>query len=222
MKKILMLFMLLSTFAISTTFNPIEGSKLKVGVFHKSTTGTINKNSGTGGTDCDVFIEGYLEHPISFIPLVKIEYTEFIDKGIGKIADNLNLTIYDLTFYYEVLDNGINADVGINLKHVEGKILISSVEKYKSKKLKLSVPMIYAKVGFDVPRTNLSLQVEGNYITQNGENIYDAQAGLRYTFDSGFGIETGYKVMNLKFNEVDDLNVENKFSGLYGKLVKAF
>ena len=203
MKKLFLLLITLSTFAISSIANPIEGSEVKVGVF------------GNHGTNKTL----YLEQPLPFIPHIKVGYSKIRD---NKIADKLNLTMYDLTLYYNILDTGINADVGINFKHIDGKILNRSTDKNKSEELKLSVPMVYAKVRFDVPATSLSLEAEGNYVTKNGENIYDAQAGVRYTFNSGFGIETGYKVMHLKFDEVDDLNVENNFSGLYGKLVKEF
>ena len=212
-KKLFILLITLSTFAMSTIFNPIEGSECELGAFRKSVTSSRTSED---------FIKVYLEHPIPFIPHVKVGYSNISHNKIGKIADNLNLNMYDLTLYYNILDTGINADVGINLKHIDGNLLNSSTDKNKSEKLKLSVLMVYAKVRFDVPATSLSLEAEGNYVTKNGENIYDAQAGVRYTFNSGFGIETGYKVMHLKFDEVDDLNVENKFSGLYGKLVKAF
>ena len=214
MKKLFLLLITFSTFAMSTISNPIEGSELQLGAFH---------NNGTSSTTGESFMKVYLEHAIPLLPNVKMGYSQISHNGIDKIADNLNLNMYDLTLYYNILDAEINADIGINIKHVDGKMFLSSSsDKNKSEELKLSVPMVYAKVRFDVPATSLSLQVEGNYLTQNGETIYDAQAGVRYTFDSGVGVETGYKVMHLKFDEVDDLNVENDFSGLYGKLVKEF
>jgi hypothetical protein len=82
--------------------------------------------------------------------------------------------------------------------------------------------MLYSKIRLDIPATKHSFQVEGNYVLLNGENIYDAEAGVRYTIFKGMGLEAGYKVMHLKLDNIDNLNMKSEFSGAYGKLVMGF
>ena len=52
--------------------------------------------------------------------------------------------------------------------------------------------------------------------------LYDAEAGVRYTFALGLGLEAGYKTMKLELDNVDDISMNTNFSGAYGKLVWDF
>jgi outer membrane protein len=231
------------TFA--TIFNTLAGSQIEVGSFNHESRGVVQYQGEELDTQKDLqwsrtndmFAKAYLKHPFPLIPKVRMGYTKFYHVGAGKvdgtlhfgssgfssaIDTTLDLKMYDLTLYYEVLDNWIDADVGLNIKQIEGTVMLQSSEGYESKDFDLSVPMLYARVGVDIPSTNLSVHAEGNYVTLNGKNIYDAEAGVRYTFNSGLGLETGYKVMHLKFENEDELTMESDFSGAYGKLVLGF
>jgi len=78
------------------------------------------------------------------------------------------------------------------------------------------------RVTIAVPQTKLSLEIDSNCISEHGKKIYNAEAGVRYTFKSGLGLETGYKVIRLKSDEIKDLKIKSDSLGLYGRLVLAF
>ncbi|NEW60972.1 TIGR04219 family outer membrane beta-barrel protein, partial [Sulfurovum sp. bin170] len=142
------------------------------------------------------------------------------------ITDNidtkLDLTMYDLTLYYEILDNWVNVDLGVNLKYIDGTIDIESTTEYEHKSFQAPIPMLYAKARFDVPTTDLSFQAEGNYISYDSNTLYDLEVGARYSFALGFGVEAGYKSFKLKLDDIDDLSMDTDFSGAYGKVVWDF
>jgi hypothetical protein len=82
--------------------------------------------------------------------------------------------------------------------------------------------MLYTKVGLDIPITDLSLQLEGDYIKYNDKSMYDLELGVRYRFMLGFGIEAGYKAFRMKFDDVDNLGMNSDYHGVYGKVIWDF
>ena len=243
MKKILTLTMILSSLSIADFI----GGELNVGYYSHSPSGTASydgdiidmKKDFKLEDESDLFLKAYIEHPLPIIPNIKVAYTSFSHKGTGTVSDsfiwgnqsfkindrlesNFDLDIYDIALYYEILDNWLNADVGINIKYIDGFIGASSTTIDESSKFQLPIPMLYAKAKFDIPTTDLSFQVEGNYVSYDGHTLYDVEAGARYTFMLGLGIEAGYKALNLTIDDIDDTSFDADFSGIYGKLVWDF
>jgi outer membrane protein len=244
MKKVLALATVLTTFSMADAI----GGEINIGYYNHTPSGTMQyqgdiidvKDTLKWKEEGDIFAKVYIEHPLPIIPNIKLGYSEFGHTGAGTIsqafdfggttyAANSNvdsafdLKMYDLTLYYELLDNWVNLDVGVNVKYVDGSISIKdSTTLSESTNFQVPIPMLYAKARFDVPTTDLSFQVEGNYVTYDGHTLYDAEAGVRYTFFLGLGLEAGYKTMKLELDNVDDLSMVSDFSGAYGKLVWDF
>ena len=195
--------------------------------------------------ESDIFAKLYIEHPVSMLPNIKLGYSSFGHSGSGmltkditfsnktytstsKIDSNFDLDMYDLTLYYEVLDSELNLDLGLNIRYLDGSVSAVGVGGTpptpinESTSFNVPVPMLYAKARVPVPSTDISFQAEGNYISYSGNQFYDFEAGVRYTFALGLGLEGGYKSMKLKLNDVDDLNLDSTFSGAYAKLVWDF
>ncbi len=243
MNKTLALLTAVSTFGMADMI----GGELNLGYYNHAPSGTAQYQGDTIDAEKDlkwsatndIFVKAYFEHPILFLPNVKVGYTDFSHTGSGNvntaftfgnerfdlntnIDSSLDLTMYDLTLYYEILDNWVNADVGLNVKYVDGKIAVNSNSASAGTDFQVPIPMLYAKARFDVPTTDLSFQAEGNYVTYDGHTLYDAEIGVRYTFALGLGLEGGYKTMKLKLDNIDDFTMDTDFSGAYGKLVWDF
>lgn len=243
MNKTLALLTAVSTFGMADMI----GGELNLGYYNHTPSGTAQYQGDTIDAEKDlkwsatndIFVKAYFEHPILFLPNVKVGYTDFSHTGSGNvntaftfgnetfalntnIESSLDLTMYDLTLYYEILDNWVNADVGLNVKYVDGKIAVNSTSASAGTDFQVPIPMLYAKARFDVPTTDLSFQAEGNYVTYDGHTLYDAEIGVRYTFALGLGLEGGYKTMKLKLDNIDDFTMDTDFSGAYGKLVWDF
>jgi len=236
------------TLATSFSLADFIGGELNVGYYNHAPSGTVQyqgtpidiENDLKWKDEGDIFLKAYFEHPLPIIPNIKVGYTEFGHSGSNLLGQsfsfgNINyaagldtqsafdLKMYDLTLYYELLDNWINIDAGINVKYIDGAITVkSNTGLSESADFQVPIPMLYAKARFDVPTTDLSFQAEGNYINYDGNTLYDVEAGVRYTLALGLGLEAGYKTMKLKLDDVDDLSMDIDFSGAYGKLVWDF
>jgi outer membrane protein len=233
-----------------TTFSMADviGGEIKIGYYNHTPSGTLQYQGNSidvqdtlnWNDEADMFAKVYIEHPLPIIPNIKLGYSDFSHSGAGiinqpfdfggtpyaansNVESTFDLKMYDLTLYYELLDNWVNVDVGVNVKYVDGLVAVKNdAGVSESTDFQVPIPMLYAKARFDVPTTDLSFQVEGNYVTYDGHTIYDAEAGIRYTLALGVGLEAGYKTMKLKLDDIDDLSMESDFSGAYGKLVWDF
>ena len=249
MKKLLAL----TLFCTTVSMADFIGGEVNLGYYTHTPSGSASYKGDTidiqddmkWKQESDIFFKAYFEHPVPLIPNIKVGYTSFGHKGSGSvdssftwgdinfnssndIKSNFEMKMYDLALYYEILDNWLNADVGINIKYLDGGIdatvenqLTNTVES-ESADFSLPIPMAYAKFRFDVPTTDISFQAEGNYIAFDGHTLYDIEAGVRYTYMLGFGVEAGYKGLKLKIDDVDNLTMDTDFSGFYGKVVWDF
>lgn len=244
MQKLLTSIVLCSTLSVADFI----GGEFNLGYYNHAPNGTASYKGDTFDlendlkldTQSDIFFKGYIEHPIPFLPNIKVGYTNFTHSGKGKIANDFNfgnytfkakqnleshldLNIYDLAFYYEILDNWVNLDLGINVKYLSGEMSAETLVTGKeTSELSLALPLLYVKARFDVPTTDLSFQLEGNYLTYDGHELLDLEVGARYTFTAGLGLEVGYKTFSLVLDEIDDTSMNADFSGVYGKVVWDF
>ncbi len=249
MKKLLSLIGICSTLSMAD----VVGGEIDLGYYSHTPSGWAQykgdvvdlKNDLKWKNEGDIFIKAYLEHPLPILPNIKVGYSKFGHSGSGEITKgfqfggesfgigtdvdtNFDLKMYDLTLYYEILDNWVNLDLGLNVKYLDGVLTVKGQNIVtqqlidESDDIKAPIPMLYAKARFDVPTTDLSFQAEGNYVSYDGNTLYDAELGARYTFLLGLGLEIGYKTMKIKLNDVDDLSMDSDFSGAYGKLVWDF
>jgi outer membrane protein len=241
MKKIVLATMVATTFGMADFI----GGELNLGYYSHSPSGTATykddrvdiEDDLKWDSSGDIFLKAYLEHPVPIIPNIKVGYTNFSHSGNGEVTafswgDIINITddidtkldleMYDITLYYEILDNWLNLDVGLNIKYLDGSINIKSTTENENNDFNVPIPMLYTKARLDVPTTDLSFQFEGNYISYDGNTLYDLELGARYTFALGFGVESGYKAFKLKIDDIDDLSMDADFNGIYGKLVWDF
>jgi len=245
MKKILLLGVL-STFSMADMF---LGGEINIGAYTHSPKGFISFQ-GTNidivdtlkwENETDVFASFYFEHPIPIIPNIKLGYSTLVHNGAGgvdkefefagkrfkegfSITTGIDIKMLDATLYYELLDNWISVDFGVTAKYIEGNSYIYSKRDVldESTDFKVVMPLAYSKIRFEIPTTDIALQVEGNYLTYNGDILYDVEAGIRYTVLLGVGAEVGFKSTKLKIDDIEGFNIDSDFSGVYGKLVWDF
>jgi len=248
MKKALLITALASTLGLAD----FVGGEVNLGYYNHTASGDANYKGDTIDLDKDlnwdsqgdIFIKAYLEHPVPIIPNIKLGYTDFshsaearskdiefgdtLFDGDAKINSDFNIKMYDITLYYELLDMlWMNFDMGVNIKYMDGDISLKGYDGshrpiYENADFTLPIPMLYAKARVDIPSTDVSVQIEGNYIGYDGNTLMDLEMGVRYTFALGLGVELGYKTFELEIDDVDDFNMNADFSGVYGKAVWDF
>jgi outer membrane protein len=188
------------------------------------------------------------EHPVPFVPNLRMTYTNienaktkydvrhvsgsvfwYTDDTAALIFDNI-----DFTFYYEVLDNWINLDVGLTARSLNGEfelisttpndILSAPVRDYT--KLNEIVPMVYLNGRFDIPfMEGLYVQSVINGITDGTNTLYDADVRVGYTFELAvfdIGVYGGYRRMTMETTDLGNLYTNAYMDGLFTGLEAHF
>ena len=183
-----------------------------------------------------------LEHPVPVIPNILLKHTSLTSKQTStlsrtfeidgtvylvgeRITSDFDLTHTDATLYYEVLDNWANLDIGITARIFDGYIRAESALLNKPEKVTVddTLPMLYAKVQFDLPFTGLSAGAEGNYVSYKDDKVSDYSVKVSYLFDSAFdvGVEVGYRQLSVTVDD-DEVNATVKLKGPYAAAIFHF
>lgn len=186
--------------------------------------------------------EGYLwarlEHPVPVLPNLRLEHASLDTDGDGRVerdftfqgrsfsvnervSSELELDQTDVIGYYQILDNVVSLDAGLNLRIVDGRIEVKRATSGETASESFSgpVPLAYLAGRVDIPGTGVWLGGQGSGIAFGGDEFLDLRATLGYEFDFGLGLELGYRRETLElddFSDVDvDFEVEGGFLGAY-------
>ena len=174
-----------------------------------------------------------LEHPVPIIPNVRVMSTSLEHSGSGTTSFTLDGITFsgdvastgsfdqtDLTAYWEILDNVVSLDLGLNFKLIDFSYSVASLIEKTSGSITGTIPMLYGSVGAS-PIPGLFLGVEGNWIGYDGNDLTDFVAKVSYTTDFFLGIEGGYRSQTYELDDVDGyfgkLEFKGPFVGAYLK-----
>ena len=181
--------------------------------------------------------QGYLfvtfEHFVPIIPNFRLMTTSLDHSGSGTATFILNGEVFtgdvastgsfdqtDITAYWEVLDNVVSLDLGLNVKVLDFSYSVTSLTETTSGSITATLPMLYGLVGAS-PIPGLFLGVEGNWIGYDGNDLTDLTAKISYTTDFFLGIEGGYRSQTYELDDVDGyfgkLEFKGPFVGAYLK-----
>jgi outer membrane protein len=181
--------------------------------------------------------QGYLfvtlEHPVPLIPNFRVMTTSLDHSGSGTTSFTLDGKTFsgdvastgsfdqtDLTAYWEILDNVVSLDLGLNFKLIDFSYSVASLAESTSGSITGTIPMLYGSVGAS-PIPGLFLGVEGNWVGYDGNNLTDFVAKVSYTTDFFLGIEGGYRSQSYELDDADGyfgkLEFKGPFVGAYLK-----
>ena len=174
-----------------------------------------------------------LEHPLPFLPNVRLSYTNIDEDANGRLSRTVvfgNTTFFfnedvssqfelkqtDVTLYYELLDNVVSLDLGLNGKYIDSKARITgSLSGTENADISGWVPMAYAGVGADLPLTGLGVSADGSYVKYEGSSFYDFSVRASYTTPWHLGVDVGYRKIKLDLDDFDDSFTDVEFDGPY-------
>ncbi|HEX4909404.1 MAG TPA: TIGR04219 family outer membrane beta-barrel protein [Permianibacter sp.] len=177
-----------------------------------------------------------IEHPVPVLPNLKIERNELKTDATSElsrditygdetysanttIATDFDLSHTDYVLYYEVLDNWVSLDVGIDVKQFDGNIRIRDVDGVLStaeEELDAPIPMLYLAAKFDLPLSGLSFGAQGSAIDAGGASLKDIRFNIGYEFAFGLGIEAGHRNMTIEIDaDEEDVFGDLEFKGNY-------
>jgi len=176
-----------------------------------------------------------LEHSITALPNVRYQGYNFDSSGTStldydinfngetfnsgnRVTSTFDLSHDDIVLYYEVLDNWVNLDMGLGLKRFDGEISLSGVSS-TSVDIDETIPLFYLSARFQLPVNGLYVgaSINSNFSGLNigGSTAEDSTIMLGYESGNGLGVEGGFKYFSLDLNDVDDLDTNLKYDGLY-------
>jgi outer membrane protein len=180
------------------------------------------------GFDKDSFFElaATVEHPVPLLPNVRLKYTDLDQTetgtlnsnydGVtsGPVETNLDLSNVGLVLYYEILDNWVSADVGLDIRKFDGQLKLTNGTETSQTDIDEFLPLGYVSAEFAMPFTDMSVGAEISAISYSGNSIHDAKIRLRQGFSLAF-LEIGYRQMGIKLEDLSNTDIDIDFSGVY-------
>ena len=74
--------------------------------------------------------------------------------------------------------------------------------------------MVYAMIGGS-PWPDFLISLEGSFISYDGSKLSDIMVKVSYTTNFLLGFDAGYRTQTLELDDVDDINSELDFDGLF-------
>ena len=197
------------------------------GIFKVNDASAVDvKNQLFWSEESQGYLYATLEHPVPLLPNVRLMYTSLDHNGsgnttfrfddlqfTGNVANDFKIDQTDLLLYYEVLDNVVSLDLGLNVRVLDITYSIADGNS-TSGSVSGPVPMLYGLVGGS-PWPGVLISAEGNYMAISGSTISDFSAKIAYTTDFFVGFEAGYRIQTIELDDVDDTNADLDFSGAF-------
>ncbi len=172
------------------------------------------------------------EHPIPLIPNIKYSGADLNASSSSSITNtlkfngqdytsNVNSTLdlshNDIALYYEILDNWINIDVGVDLKRFDGKVSIRSDSNTNTSTIIVdeTIPMLYLAARFDLPLTGFYVGANIQQLSIGDNSAEDTTLMVGYESSTGLGVEGGIKTFSLELDDASNLSTNLKYDGLY-------
>lgn len=189
-----------------------------------------------------------LEHPVPFLPNIKLQSTSLSSDGNGvlsvafeldnqvfeandAVSSSVDFSHTDITAYYQVLDTVASVDIGLTARVFDGELSVVSESTNVSAKqnLDFTLPMLYGKAEFFLPLTGLSTSLEAHYVSYSDNTMSDFSAKISYVLPlpSPFfeiGADLGYRRLHFELdeNDISDLGANADVSGVFTNLTFHF
>jgi len=175
-----------------------------------------------------------LEHPIPVLPNVRYRGYNLdssdnsglnsdigLNGGMLEAAGNGNsafdLDHEDIVLYYQLLNNWIDLDMGVDLKRFDGQI--SQTGDGGSVSVDETIPLLYLSARIDLPVNGMYLgaKINANVVDLgiSESTAQDSTFLLGYQSGTGLGIEGGIKYFSLELNDADNLDSDFEYDGLF-------
>lgn len=177
-----------------------------------------------------------LEHPIPSLPNVRFQGTSLDKKGYSQLNSNLNfngttfnsgdqvqsefdLSHEDIVLYYEVVDNLVNINLGLDIKRLDGHVSMSSNNSTTRLAVDETLPLLYFSARYDVPGSGFYLGADlindPQLVDLNTSLAEDRTVKVGYESRNGLGIEGGLKNFKLDLDNSNSLDTNLEFQGLF-------
>ncbi len=172
-----------------------------------------------------------LEHPVPALPNVRYQTIDMSSSSrttgstiqfngnsfTGTINSTLDLSHQEIVLYYEMLDNWINIDLGLDLKMFDGEVGVSDGNNSSRVTIDETIPMLYLSARVDLPFTGFYVGANLQQLSLGDNSAEDTTLLIGYESNSGLGIEGGFKTFTLDLNDAGSSNLDSnlEYDGLF-------
>ncbi len=182
------------------------------------------------------FVLAYIEHPVPVLPNIRIGSTSLSTTGAGTATKNftyngqpfttsapvtstLNLDHTEVALYWNILDNVVGFDLGLNVKFFDGRVQLDTTGVSVNEAFDETVPMLYAGLQVELPY-GLQLAGDISYLSFDGSSFTDTLVRLRWTSEFLLGVELGYRSFVIDYedttaNEYVDIDISGPYLGVH-------
>ena len=171
-----------------------------------------------------------LEHPIPLLPNIRYQNFDLDSSGSnnpggltfngttfpGTVISTFDLSHNDIVLYYELLDNWVSLDLGLDLKIFDGEVEIADGSNTETVLVDDTLPFFYISARFDLPFSGFYIGADINNNLNSGDgNAEDSSIMLGYESGKGLGLEGGIKKFSVQLNDVNNINTNLEYDGIY-------
>jgi outer membrane protein len=175
-----------------------------------------------------------LEHPVPVLPNIRYQSIDLDSDGRSALSGDItfegetytagetvrstfDLSHDDIVLYYEVLDNWVNLDIGLDLKRFDGEVSMVGSTNTTTSSIEIdeTVPLFYLSARFDLPFSGFYIGADISSFSIDDSSADDVTLKLGYESGSGLGIEGGVKTFSLELDDADDLDTDIEYDGAY-------
>jgi outer membrane protein len=175
-----------------------------------------------------------LEHPIAVLPNIRYQGYNLNSSDSTGLSSNISLnggtlnaanggnSAFDLdhegiVLYYQLLNSGVDLDMGVDLKRFDGQI--SQAGDPGSISVDETIPLLYLSARIDLPVSGMYLgaSINANVIDLgiSDSTAQDSTFKLGYESGTGLGIEGGIKYFSLELNGEENLDSAFEYDALF-------
>jgi len=175
-----------------------------------------------------------IEHPISIIPNFRYQDSALDSNGSdtlnggslsfnnqsfgdGTTGSSYDLNHNDIVLYYELMDNWINLDFGVDLKSFAGEISLSDSSPNNTLlPIDETIPLFYLSARFNLPLNGFYVGADINSNFSISDSVAeDSTFLLGYKSENGLRVEGGIKIFSLDLNQSNDVDASLEYDGLF-------
>jgi len=174
-----------------------------------------------------------LEHPISVLPNFRYQGSALDSNGSDSLnggslrfnnqsySDNPVTSTYDLNhndivLYYELMDNWVSLDFGLDLKSFNGEISLNDNSSNNVLPIDETIPLFYLSARFNLPFNGFYVGADINSNFNISDSVAeDSTFMLGYQSDNGARVEGGVKIFSLDLNDSNDVDGNLEYDGLF-------
>lgn len=216
---------------------------LNIGAGHWSPTLSGSFNSKNGGSAINLkddlgineqsqtSLVFTVEHPIPLLPNIRyqgfsldstatsiptndLNFNGKIFNSGEQLRSNFNLSHDDIVLYYQLLNNWINLDMGVDLKRLDGEVELRGNETARLN-VDETIPMLYLSARYDFAFSGFYIGANINNFTLGDSAAEDSTLRLGYESRQGLGIEGGIKTFSLELDDASNLDTDIKYDGIF-------